>query len=365
VTDSPEELRAAARASLEARGISFTREAFLGCIEQGDTDAVQFFLDGGMAVDDPLTEDGAVPLHVAVQFDQGEIVTLLLAGGASPEVLNHMGHSPLMAAVWGRCMAALEALVKAGVPLDTRSVNGETALILAARDGKVGSVTLLLEHGAAPDLLDGKSETALMHAARNGRMLAAEALLLGGADHTLRDSEGHTAVELAVHGGYADVARLLKRAERGELGRGAAPRARAWRPPEPAASGVPSRLWGLAWALVSIAGLLTVLNLAGASPWGPKLPTPLDPSPQMAAGIALRFGVEEIEAYREARGRLPASLNDLNLGDTVAWSYSRHADQAHYTLSAAVRGAHESFDSALEVPAAIGAAVSGTGGGQR
>jgi len=363
VAESAEERQTAARASLEARGIAFTREALLVCIEKGDADGVRFFLDGGMPVDAQLSERGDVPLHAAVQFDQGEIVTMLLAGGASAEVQNHMGHSPLMAAVWGRCMAALDALVKGGVPVDARNAAGQTALMVAASDGKVGSVTLLLEHGAAPNLIDDQGTTALMYAVKNGRVLAVEALVLGGADYALRDKDGRTAVELAVHGGFADVARLLRRAEKGELGRSAPKRARAWRPPEPSVGGIPSRLWALAWALVAAAGLLTVLNVTGASPWRVELPARLNPSAEDAARKALRFGVEEIEAYRGAQGRLPGSVADIGLDNTVVWQYSRHADQLHYRLSATVGGKQDSFDSAVQTPASIGAGVSATGGG--
>ncbi len=363
--ESVNERQAAARLSLKARGIAFTPEELLQRIESGDVDAVRFFLEAGMPADTPVSEHGDVALNAAVRFDQGEIVTLLLRAGASAEVRNSVGYSPLMAALWARHVAALEALLAGGVPVDERNDKGQTALMVAASDGRVGSVTPLLKHGAAVDLADEEGTTALMHAAKNGRMLAAEALLLGGADHALRDKAGLTATDLAVRGGFADVARLLARAERGELKRGAAPRSRPWHRHEPATAGLPSRLWALAWVLAATAGLLTLLNVTGASPWGVKLPPRLNPSAGDAAEIALRFAVEEVEAYREAHGRLPRSVDDLGLGNTVSWAYAPQGDQMHYTLSATVRGKQATFNSAFQTPASIGAGMPSPRGGPR
>jgi thiosulfate/3-mercaptopyruvate sulfurtransferase len=51
----------------------------------------------------------------------------------------------------------VNALIKAGAPLDSQNVNGATALIYAASAGKTGIVRLLLDAGAdtTPETLDG------------------------------------------------------------------------------------------------------------------------------------------------------------------------------------------------------------------
>jgi thiosulfate/3-mercaptopyruvate sulfurtransferase len=51
----------------------------------------------------------------------------------------------------------VNALIKAGAPLDSQNVNGATALIYAASAGKTEIVRLLLDAGAdtTPETLDG------------------------------------------------------------------------------------------------------------------------------------------------------------------------------------------------------------------
>lgn len=66
------------------------------------------------------------------------------------------------------------------------------------------------EHGAAVDAVDNEGLSALMHAAAEGRFNAVKALQVLGADVGLRDSGASSAHDLALAGGHAEVAVLLR-----------------------------------------------------------------------------------------------------------------------------------------------------------
>jgi Ankyrin repeats (3 copies) len=63
----------------------------------------------------------------------------------------------------------VEALLKSGVPVDSRDKDGRTALMLAADRGKAAAVRLLLARGADPKARDARGWTAYALALASGR----------------------------------------------------------------------------------------------------------------------------------------------------------------------------------------------------
>lgn len=129
-------------------------------------------------------------LLFAVERDDLERVTELLASGIDPNCVNPQGWTPLMVAAFGTNVAMVHALVRAGAQVNRQARNGSTAL---------------------------------MKAALWGRLEIVEALLALGADPTVHDSEGWTAERIAHACGYGEIGRLLADQRRNRSSRGPSP----------------------------------------------------------------------------------------------------------------------------------------------
>ncbi len=147
---------------------------------------------------DDLLTTGATPLLRAAQTFDNDVVALLLAHGALPDLPNASGVTPFMAAagigtrnaagvtgtgppdnVIALSLETLEILRKAGADVNARIIDvtsltariartntmtgrqGQTALFLAADTGRTEVVRYLIEHGARTDLKDDAGKTAL------------------------------------------------------------------------------------------------------------------------------------------------------------------------------------------------------------
>ena len=79
--------------------------------------------------------------------------------------LDANGRTPIVRAAIADQAAAVEFLVKEGVPVDTRDeLHGRTALIEAAYVGAVNSAASLIEAGADVDARDNRGKSAIWYA---------------------------------------------------------------------------------------------------------------------------------------------------------------------------------------------------------
>lgn len=92
---------------------------------------------------------------------------------------------------------ALQSMLDAGVPVDTRLDIGRTALLVATVNGRTQAMELLLRAGADIDAQDNNGSTALILAAEYGHLAAVNLLLARGADPTIKNYNGWTAVAMA------------------------------------------------------------------------------------------------------------------------------------------------------------------------
>ncbi|XP_023316692.1 tankyrase-1-like [Trichogramma pretiosum] len=103
---------------------------------------------------------GRTSLHLALEFDNEEAVKLLLKRGASPNIANNDGSTPLHLICNARHdayeMAEIffDEAVNEVVELDVRDEMGQTPLHLALSRGRKNLVRLLLTNGADPDKAD-------------------------------------------------------------------------------------------------------------------------------------------------------------------------------------------------------------------
>jgi ankyrin repeat protein len=159
------------------------------------------------------------PLHATTTFpDKAEIVQLLLAAKANPNVLNRQLNTPLHNAALAGALDTVKALLQAGANLGLVDNVGETALHRAATGGHVEVMKLLLSAGMDPNCRDRQGQTALHQAAERGQVEAVKLLLDRKVNFTFVDVSGSTALALAERrqegsgSRHAAVVKLLKEA---------------------------------------------------------------------------------------------------------------------------------------------------------
>jgi uncharacterized protein len=114
--------------------------------------------------------DGHAPLGLAAFFGHASAVRLLLARGADVHAAasNDMKVQPLHAAVAGRNLEAVEAILDRGADPNARQQVGYTPLMGAAANDREDIVNLLLARGADPSLAGDDGKTAASVAKEHG-----------------------------------------------------------------------------------------------------------------------------------------------------------------------------------------------------
>ena len=139
-------------------------------------------------------EDGQLPLNCAL-IHQGEAVEMLLEAGASPSAVDGSGRSPIQMAGWHGNETAIKLLAKQNVDLAQATQSGSTALHFAAWQGHKAAAETLIDLGVAVDVADADGWTPLHKAAVRGDVEMIKLLLAKGADKTATDSIGLTALQ--------------------------------------------------------------------------------------------------------------------------------------------------------------------------
>ena len=174
----------------------------------GRADAVMTLLANGA---NPLVSDneGNTPLHSAVLSGEPTVAAMLLDAGATLDVLNKGGASPLGIACRAANWPLVEFLLDRGAK--PTPVQGEPALVAAAgiADDDISGVKMLLKQRAAVDAVDAKGRSALMAAASEGHEQIVRCLRAAGADVNLVDRHGSTALMEAARAGAGAVVQML------------------------------------------------------------------------------------------------------------------------------------------------------------
>jgi ankyrin repeat protein len=188
-------------------------DPLLEAIKARDPAAVRRLLDSGSASFPPAEGSGEPPLLTAIYVRSQEIIDLLIARGAAPDLFEAaaLGDIPRLRTLLGRAPESLAS----------HSFDGWTALHLAAHYGQLEAMETLLAAGAGARARSANDlrNTPLHAALAGGQRAAAEVLLRAGADANAADAEGHAPLHLAAEDGNALAIRLL-------LDHGADPRAR-------------------------------------------------------------------------------------------------------------------------------------------
>jgi ankyrin repeat protein len=146
------------RDKLAKDGISFTPEAFLKTVAEGDVKHTKLFLEAGI---DPAVKNttGRTALWIATERRQLEVLEALLVGGVTPNEKNapavEYGKTVVFEAVDTGDPKFVRALVEAGADGKTANEYGVPPLAEAARTGNLEMCQILLKSGADPNAAPG------------------------------------------------------------------------------------------------------------------------------------------------------------------------------------------------------------------
>lgn len=160
-----QEKRSLARASLLEMGISWHTDSFAQCVREGDTKAVELFLDSGYL---PGVRDkhGVPILSLAVRSKHQPVAQLALDRGAELDAQSDdRGYTALMDAVQMGDRVMVDFLLGRGASTDITSKDGQSALVIAVGRNDVPMSKTLLDAGANPDLADKLGLSAKKYAA--------------------------------------------------------------------------------------------------------------------------------------------------------------------------------------------------------
>lgn len=121
---------------------------------------LQQFVDNGLNINMPTTQEGDTLLHHAAYYGQYEAVKILLKVGADLSKANVSGNTPLHFAAYKGQLPTLITLLNAGASVDGRNKDGSTAMHLAVYKNRVDVVRSLLEAGASINIKDNRGKTA-------------------------------------------------------------------------------------------------------------------------------------------------------------------------------------------------------------
>ena len=158
---------------------------------------------------------GWTPIMHASRHGHASVVQTLVNNKADLKVSSHVGASALHCGVCSADVSTVRALIEAGLDVTSRSrptaSSTPTPLSLAASLGLADVVRLLLDRGADADRChDSTNLTPLMLAAINGHFDAVKTLVDFGANPNLNDILGHTALEYAATRVHTEVEMFLR-----------------------------------------------------------------------------------------------------------------------------------------------------------
>lgn len=196
---SPDAVRALldAKAKTESRTVD-GRTALMYAAGWGDANKVRLLLDAG-ARTDARASDGWTALMFAAARGEVASVRALIEAGADVQATNKWRQTALMAAARTGSLEKVVALLESGAQAGAADQNLDTALtIAAANDVTPAILEALVRAGSPIDGADRDGVTALMKAAEHGGLAQVQALLGLGADRTIKDKDnGWTARDWA------------------------------------------------------------------------------------------------------------------------------------------------------------------------
>lgn len=119
----------------------------IASMRQGFTETVRLLLQHGADPGLPGISESSPPLHLAIEYNQPEILSMLLARGVSPDVQNRIGLTPLILAAAVENTECLRILLASNADVNKTSYDGMTPFHYAASYGLAKNIQLLMNAG--------------------------------------------------------------------------------------------------------------------------------------------------------------------------------------------------------------------------
>uniref|UniRef100_A0A8D2LRZ6 Neurogenic locus notch homolog protein 1 n=1 Tax=Varanus komodoensis TaxID=61221 RepID=A0A8D2LRZ6_VARKO len=179
--------------------------------EEEDAPAViSDFIYQGANLHNQTDRTGETALHLAARYSRSDAAKRLLEASADANVQDHMGKTPLHAAVSADAQGVFQILIRnRATDLDARMHDGTTPLILAARLAVEGMLEDLISCHADVNAVDDLGKSALHWAAAVNNVDAAVALLKNGANKDMQNNKEETPLFLAAREGSYETAKVL------------------------------------------------------------------------------------------------------------------------------------------------------------
>lgn len=157
---------------------------------------------------------GMLPLHRATRSGDAKLVGSLIAGGASVDLRDGLGQTPMykLAAcpeASPHAAAMVGLLAQHGADTSACDKSGEALLHVAAAHGHVDMADALLKNGADMNARNGRGQTPLHKAAERGHAHVIERLLALRADANSKDNLDRTALHRSRWVGHSAVVAAL------------------------------------------------------------------------------------------------------------------------------------------------------------
>lgn len=162
------------------------RYEFLKAVELGDRLTAETLLVEGMEVNTKSSE-GKTALHIAAQFGNEELASVLLSYGADVNVKS----------------------TPRGKVKERKFYGGRTPLHWAAAEGYGNIIQILLDHGANISEISTRSRRPLQEAVMQGHTWCAKLLIEHGAPVNSQDDKGWAALHEAASYGRYNIAKML------------------------------------------------------------------------------------------------------------------------------------------------------------
>jgi hypothetical protein len=201
--------------------VRFAPEEFLVAARDGDVAGFRNFIKGGASLN-ATDRAGHTALVIAAEMGHVDIVKLLLAAGADPNITDNLrprelgmlvsedvvlagidevmetgkgqGITPLAFAARFGHAEVVRILLQAGAQVNEKARKAMPLLLALTENGRAAIVALLLNAGAEVDAQDNGGMSPLMEASLSGDVESARILLAHGANGRLADKNGHTAL---------------------------------------------------------------------------------------------------------------------------------------------------------------------------
>ena len=155
-------------------------------------------------------QEGWTPLHYAAEYDQREVVKILLDKGADYNIRNIGNETPLHFALQTKTGELANVfLALKDIDVNEKTVQDWTALHFAANKGFFDICAKLISMGVDINAQTKKGKTPLHFAAQTGRETIMRLLIDNGADPTAKDIEDRTPLHYAAENGHAECCAFL------------------------------------------------------------------------------------------------------------------------------------------------------------